>query len=276
MSKTEMAEFNRLLITGAAGSLGAQLRGGIGHLCETLRLVDRRPMGHSKQYEELFEGDLNDLDFARLVTKDCDAILHFAGTPKEQSFQEILKDTLPAAYNLYEAGRLNGVKRIVYASSIHAVGYHPVEELPDTNAMHRPDSFYGLSKCFTEDLARLYWDKFGIESVCLRICSCFPEPADRRMLWSWLSFADCIRLVEASLSAQRVGFSIIYGTSNNSERGVSNASAAHIGFSPMDSADVYRAQVVKAHARPDPQANLTRFVGGWFTALGHPDDPKRD
>ena len=271
-----MAEFERLLITGAAGSLGSQLRGGIGHLCETLRLVDRQPMAPANEGEELFQGDLNDLNFAHLVTRDCDAILHFAGTPKEQTFHEVLQDTLPAAYNIYEAGRLNGVKRVIYASSIHAVGYYPVESLPDTNVLHRPDSFYGLTKCFTEDLARLYWDKFGIESVCLRICSCFPEPADRRMLWSWLSFADCVRLVEASLSAQRVGFSIIYGTSNNSELGVSNASAAHIGFSPADSADVYRAQVMKAYPRSDPHANLTRFVGGWFTALGHPDDPKRD
>ena len=85
--------------------------------------------------------------------------------------------------------------------------------------MHRPDTFYGLTKTFTEDLASLYWDKYGIETVCLRICSCFPEPADRRMLWSWLSFADCVRLVAAALTAPRVGFSVIYGTSDNAERG---------------------------------------------------------
>ena len=104
---------------------------------------------------------------------------------------------------------------MVYASSIHAVGFYPVETVPDTRAMHRPDTFYGLTKTFIEDLASLYWDKFGLESVMLRICSCFEEPRDRRMLWSWLSFADCVRLVEAALTAPRVGFSVIYGTSDN-------------------------------------------------------------
>lgn len=267
-----MSEFDRLLITGAAGSLGQHLRNGLGHLCTSLRLVDRMPMSLARPGEEVMQGDLSDFGFARSATAGCDAILHFAGTPREQTFQEIITDTLPVSYNVYETARLNGVKRVVYASSIHAVGYHPVEDVPDTNVMHRPDSFYGLTKCFTEDLARLYWDKFGIESVCLRICSCFPEPVDRRMLWSWLSFADCVRLAEASLTAQRAGFSVIYGTSANAARGVSNARTTHIGFAPQDSADGHRERVFSEKPRPNPQDNMTRFVGGWFTGLGHPDD----
>jgi uronate dehydrogenase len=139
---------------------------------------------------------------------------------------------------------------------------------------HRPDTFYGLTKTFVEDLASLYWDKFGLESVCLRICSCFPEPRDRRMLWSWLSFADCVRLTEAALTAPRVGFSVIYGTSDNAQRGVSNAEASHIGFRPQDSADGFAAAVMARTARPDPQAVATRVVGGGFAATGHPDDGK--
>ncbi len=269
-----MPEFNRILITGAAGSLGSILREGLPHLANCLRLIDRAPMTAAKPSEEIVAGDLSDFEFAKIVTKDCDAIVHFAGTPREQNFQEIISDTLPASYNIYESARLNGVKRVIYASSIHAVGYYPVEDVPDTHVMHRPDSFYGMTKCFTEDLARLYWDKFGIESVCLRICSCFPQPVDRRMLWSWLSFADCLRLVESSLTAQRVGFSIIYGTSANSESGVSNARATNIGFTPQDSVDLHRGRVMTEKPRPNPQDNLTKYVGGWFTSLGHPDDQK--
>lgn len=237
-----------------------------------MRLIDRRPIGAAEDTEEVMQGDLSDRLFATGAFSGCDAVVHFAGTPREMNADEILADTLPASLNVWEAARRNGVKRIVYASSIHAVGYHPVEDVPGTGADHRPDSFYGLTKCFTEDLARLYWDKFGIEAVCLRICSCFPEPSDRRMLWSWLSFADCVRLTRAALTAQRTGFSVIYGTSANSERGVSNAGAAHLGFVPQDSADIHRARVSAAKPRPDPLDNLTRFVGGWFTALGHPDD----
>jgi uronate dehydrogenase len=267
-----MPEFNRILITGAAGSLGTHLRKGLAHLATTVRLADRMPMGDAAPHEEIMTGDLSDMEFTRKATAGCDVILHFAGTPREQTFQEIITDTLPASYAIWESARQNRVRRVVYASSIHAVGYHAVEDVPGINVPHRPDSFYGMTKCFTEDLARLYWDKFGLESVCLRICSCFPEPADRRMLWSWLSFADCVRLTEAAMTAPRTGFSVIYGTSDNAETAVSNNGASHIGYVPCDSADRFRARVMSEKPRPDPTAPAVRFVGGWFTGLGHPDD----
>lgn len=144
----------------------------------------------------------------------------------------------------------------------------------DTHAPHRPDTFYGLTKTFTEDLGSLYWDKFGVETVALRICSCYPEPADRRMLWSWLSFADCVRLAEAVLTAPRVGFSVIYGTSDNAQRGVSNVHATHIGFRPRDSSDGFAADVIARTERPDPGFVGTRVFGGGFGETGHPDDGK--
>ena len=267
-----MPEFRRLLLTGAAGNLGAHLRTALAPLAETLRLADMRDLGAAAPNEELVVCDLSDRAAALEATKDCDAIVHFAGHPREQTFEEILADTLPAAYHMFEGARLHGARRVVYASSIHAVGFYPVEAVPDTRAPHRPDTFYGLTKTFTEDLASLYWDKFGIESVMLRICSCFPEPRDRRMLWSWLSFADCARLTAAALTAPRVGFSVIYGTSDNAARAVSNAGAGHIGFHPLDSADGYAAGVLARTERPDPAATATRVVGGGFAATGHPDD----
>ncbi len=267
-----MPEFERILITGAAGSLGSHLRRGLAHLADRMRLADIKPMGPAAPNEELFEIDLSDRAATFELVRDCDAILHFAGHPREQSFDEIITDTLPAAYNIYEGARLHGVKRVIYASSIHAVGFERVEDVPDTRGRHRPDTFYGLTKTFTEDLASLYWDKFGVESVCLRICSCFPEPRDRRMLWSWLSFGDCVRLCEAALTAPRVGFSVIYGTSNNAARAVSNRHASHIGFRPADSADAFRAHVLARSERPDPESLVSKVVGGGFAASGHPDD----
>ena len=265
-------DFERILITGAAGDLGDHLRRGLGHLAERLRLLDIKPMGDAAENEEIVQCDLSDRAAAYAAIEGCDAIVHFAGHPREMTFDEILRDTLPAAYNVYEGARKFGVKRVVYASSIHAVGFYPVEEVPDTRAMHRPDTFYGLTKTFTEDLASLYWDKWGLESVCLRICSCFPEPADRRMLWSWLSYSDCVRLTEAALTAPRVGFSVIYGTSDNARRGVSNVWASHIGFRPKDSADGHAHRVMARTARPDPKGAAARVVGGGFAAAPHPDD----
>jgi len=267
-----MPDYDRILITGAAGSLGSHLRRGLTHLAPTLRLSDTADLGDAAAHEEIVTGNLADPDVALEAIRGCDAVLHFAGHPREQSFREIITDTIPAAYNVYEGARRHGARRVVYASSIHAVGFHAVEDVPDTRIRHRPDTFYGLTKTFVEDLASLYWDKFGLESVCLRICSCFPEPVDRRMLWSWLSFEDMVRLVEAALTAPRVGFSVIYGTSDNAARAVSNDHARHIGFRPLDSADGHAAKVFAATERPDPDAVGTRVVGGHFAATGHPDD----
>ena len=267
-----MPDYRRILITGAAGSLGSHLRTGLAPLAGTLRLADVKPLGPAAPNEELVRCDLSDKDAAMAATRDCDAIVHFAGHPREQTFEEIVTDTLPASYHMFEGARLHGARRVVYASSIHAVGFCPVETVPDTRAMHRPDTFYGLTKTFTEDLASLYWDKFGLESVMLRICTCREEPVDRRMLWSWLSFADCVRLVEAALLAPRVGFSIIYGTSDNAAAAVSNAHAGHIGFAPRDSADGHAPAILARTERPDPAATATRVVGGGFAATPHPDD----
>jgi uronate dehydrogenase len=267
-----MAEFGRILLTGAAGELGSRLRTGLAPLAERLRLADVRDLGAAGPNEELCRVNLAEREAALELARDCDAIVHFAGHPREQRFEEIVAETLPASYHVFEGARLHGVRRVVYASSIHAVGFWPVEAVPDTRAPHRPDTFYGLTKTFTEDLASLYWDKFGVESVMLRICSCFPEPQDRRMLWSWLSYADCVRLVEAALLAPRVGFSVIYGTSQNAARAVSNAHAGHIGFAPRDSADGFAAAVLARTGRGDAAATATRVVGGGFAASPHPDD----
>jgi len=267
-----MAEFERILLTGAAGSLGGHLRTGLAPLAARMRVLDIREIARAQPDEEVVICNLADKAAAFAAIEGCDAIVHFAGHPREQSFEEIVAETLPAAYHVWEGARRFGVKRVVYASSIHAVGFAPVETVPDTRAMHRPDTFYGLTKTFVEDLASLYWDKFGVETVALRICSCFPEPRDRRMLWSWLSFADCVRLVQAALTAPRVGFSVIYGTSDNAERGVSNLHASHIGFRPRDSADAHAAAVRAGVPRPDPTSLAARVVGGSFAAAPHPDD----
>lgn len=267
-----MPEFNRILITGAAGSLGSQLRRGLKHLTSHMRLVDRVEMGEAQANEELIVMDLSEREAALEITKDVDIILHFAGVPREQSFDEIMTDTIPAAYHMYEGARLYGASRVVYASSIHAVGMAEVESLPGTKGRHRPDTFYGMSKCFIEDLGSLYWDKWGVESVNLRICSCFPEPADRRMLWSWLSFDDCVRLTEAAMLAPRVAYSVIYGTSDNAQSAVSNADARHIGYRPEDSADGYAKTILAKTGRDDPGARVARVVGGWFSNYPHPDE----
>ena len=195
--------FDTLLITGAAGRLGTELRRGLAPLARRLRLADRAEIADLEANEEMHCFDLADEGAVRKAVEGADAIVHFGGAPEERPWEEILNANIRGSYHVYEAARQAGVKRVVYASSVHAIGYHKLEDHIDTRAPHRPDGLYGLSKCFVEDLGQLYWDKFGIESVALRFFSSFPEPADRRMLWSWLSFADCVRLVSAALTAPR-------------------------------------------------------------------------
>ena len=271
-----MQHFQKLLLTGAAGDLGTILRAGLAPLTKTLRLNDRDPIAEPASHEEVAQCDLSDQQAVFDMVAGVDAIVHFGGASRERVWQDVLDSTIRGSYHIYEAARKHKVKRIIYASSIHAVGFHTSESVPDTRVAHRPDTLYGLSKCFTEDLASLYWDKFAIESVCLRICSCFSEPQDRRQLSSFMSYDDCVRLVTAALTAPRVGHSIIYGTSDNRGRVVSNVYATHIGYRPQDNTDAYRTKVWSATPPLDPEDSQAKYVGGWFCDLAHPDDPSDD
>ncbi len=269
-----MPRYNRLLITGAAGNLGAVLRQGLAPLATTLRLTDRAGMGEAAPHEEIMPAELGDFDAIMDVVKDCDAVVHFGAAPMEMPWAEILESSIKGGYNIYEAARRHGIKRIVYASSIHAVGYVRRETGADTHTEHRPDTLYGVSKCFVEDLAKMYFDKFGIESALLRINSCFPEPADRRHLATWLSFRDLVQLVERCLVSERIGHTVVYGISNNRERFFSNEKAAHLGYVPQDSAEDYRTKVEAKCPIGDPFAPDIEFAGGFLCAMGHPDDGK--
>ena len=268
-----MARFNRLLLTGAAGNLGRVLREGMAPLATTLRLTDRVEMAPARAHEETMVADVGDFDAMMKVVEGCDAVVHFGAAPVERPWEEILNSSIKGGYNVYEAARRHGVKRIVYASSIHAVGYVRREEGADTHTEHRPDSLYGLSKCFVEDLAKLYFHKFGIESALLRINSCFPEPADRRHLATWMSFRDLVQLVTRCLVAERIGWTAVYGISDNRERFFSNEKAAHLGYRPQDTAEAYREKVEAKCPPGDPHDPAVEFAGGVFCRYGHPDDP---
>jgi len=267
-----MPRFDRLLITGAAGALGAVLREGLAPLASTIRLTDRAEIGEARPHEEIITAELGDFDAVMNAVEGCDAIVHFGAAPMERPWEEILNSSIKGGYNVYEAARRHGIKRIVYASSIHAVGYVRREAGADTDIEHRPDTLYGLSKCFVEDLAKLYFDKFGIESALLRINSCYPEPEDRRHLATWLSYADLVRLVTRCLLAERVGWTVVYGISDNRERFFSNDKAAHLGYEPQDSAEEFRDKVEAQNPPGDPYDPAIEYVGGFLVSMGHPDE----
>ncbi len=270
-----MKQFNRILITGAAGRLGTELRKGLSHLAEHVRITDRVEMVDVQPHEEAVICELGDYDGVMAMTKDVDAIVHFGGAPTEVGFEETLDSNIRGSYHIYEGARKHGAKRVIYASSVHGIGYHTLEAKIDADTPPRPDSLYGVSKNFVESLSRLYFDKFGIESLCLRIFSSFEEPADRRMLWSWLSYADCVQYVERGLTAPRLGHTIGFGTSDNRVKPLDDRKAGHIGFQPQDSAEVYRAKVEGKTDIPDPATDAVKYLGGWFCDLPHPDEMEK-
>lgn len=264
--------FHRLLLTGAAGALGTVLRSGLSPLAATLRISDRRPLSRSRASEETVLCDLGDADGILELTRDVDAIVHMGGIAGENTFESIVQSNIVGFYNLYEGCRKNGVRRVVWASSNHAIGFYPRPEVIGTAALPRPDSNYGLSKAFGENTAQYYWDKYGLETVSIRIGSCFPEPKDRRMLTTWLSYPDLVHLIHRSLIAPRVEHTVIYGVSDNDMRLWDNTGASHIGYRPRDNAERFREKVETASPVPDKDDLFVAVHGGGYAAAGHYED----
>ncbi len=262
----------RLLITGAAGGLGTLCRARLGHMADTLRLSDVADMDPAGDGEEVVPCDLADAAAVHALVEGCDGIVHLGGKSIEGTFAEILNSNIIGTYNVYEAARKAGVKRILFASSNHAIGFHTRETRIDALAPMRPDSLYGVSKCYGENLARLYHDKFGIDTAVVRIGSCFPEPKDHRMLATWLSPDDFVRLIERIFTTTRLGYAIVYGASDNEECWWDNRHARYLGWRPEDNAEVFRTKLDGLMTPPDSDHPAVRFQGGSFAAVGHFED----
>ena len=196
-----------------------------------------------------------------------DAIVHFGGMIG-QAWAPILAANIVGVYNLYEASRRHGVRRVVFASSNHVTGFYRQDEVITTRDPVRPDGIYGLSKVFGENVAQFYWDRYRLETVSLRIGSVFDEPKDRRMLATWLSFDDLERLVVSSLTAPVIGHSIVYGMSDNRTTWWDNRYARHIGYRPQDSSEPFRAAIEARQPTLDTQDRAVLYQGGAFVAMG--------
>ena len=260
--------FPRLLLTGAAGGLGRVLRPRLKALCDVLRVSDIAEMASPSPGEEVARVPLQDKAAVLALLQDVSAVVHFGGISTEHSFEDILPANIVGTYHVYEAARLQGVSRIVFASSNHVTGYYTQSETIDARMPMRPDGYYGVSKAFGENLAQFYFDRYGIETVSLRIGSCFPEPLDRRQLASWLSYDDLERLVVAALSAPVVGHSVVYGMSDNPQSWWNNTSARHIGYRAMDSVEPYRSALEAKQPVIDPTDPVAKHQGGVFVAKG--------
>lgn len=232
---------------------------------DILRLSDVSDLGIATPNEEIILCDLGDADAVSQLVQGCDAILHLGGISVEAPFDQIMNANILGMYNLYEAARKHGHPRIMFASSNHTIGFYRQDEHIDAHASMRPDGLYGVSKCFGEAIARMYFDKFGQETAIVRIGSCFDKPKNHRMLSTWLSYDDFTALFERVFQIPMLGCPVIWGVSNNDSLWWNNNQAHFLGWHPKDNAEQFREELEKTISRPAPTSPLAIYQGGPFT-----------
>jgi len=265
--------FHRLLLTGAAGGLGKVLRPRLASFTDIQRVSDLASVlgDAAASHEEVIPCNLSDRAAMDALIEGCDAIVHLGGVSVERPFEEILEANIKGVFHVYEAARRHGIKRVVFASSNHVTGFYRQDERIDVQDLRRPDGYYGLSKSYGEDMAQFNYDRYGIETVSIRIGWSFPEPKDRRSLASWLSYDDLTELIRCSLFTPQVGHTVVYGMSDNPATWWNNRHAAHLGFKARHTSEIFRAKI---ESQPLPPADdpVRVYQGGIFTVTG-PFDP---
>ena len=255
-----------VLLTGAAGGVGRQMVKLLAAEGWTLRLTDIVPFPDPLPKNATFTRcDLGDGVEVLRLAEGCRYILHFGGASTDEfSFETILGANLRGLYHIYEAARRERA-RVVFASSNHVVGFHERTTKLDDDCEMLPDSYYGLSKAYGELMGQLYWKKHGVESVLVRIGSCFPEPYDARGLSTWLSYADLGRLLIAAGKAKSVGCRVIWGASNNARSFWGHDGRDELGWAPQDSADTFAGQLA---GKVTDNPIVEKYQGGAYTGRG--------
>jgi uronate dehydrogenase len=258
----------KIALSGAGGQLGSVVRAALIARGTPLRsAAGSRALTPLVDGEDVMHGDLRDPAVVDRLLEGVDVLIHFAGTSVERPLPEIIENNLRGLVEVYEGARRQGVKRIVFASSNHAIGMYPVTERLSLDCELRPDGFYGLSKVWGEALARMYWDKHGIESVCVRIGSCLARPTEQRHLSTWFGHDDLLHFLDRCVEAEDVGFLTVWGVSANARSWWDNSGAARLGYQPKQNSEDYAEQIL---AQPNPLDALgQRFQGGSFVGIDY-------
>ena len=220
-----------VLVTGAAGGIGTRLRKLLDGVYPRIIWSDIRAPADLKRSKDFVQADIADLAAMEKLCKGVDGIVHLGGESVEQSRDRILRANIVGCYNLFEAARRQKVKRVVFASSNHAVGFYPRQRKIGTDEPVRPDSRYGVSKAFGEALGALYAFKHGLRVTCIRIGLDHPE----------------------------LRCEIFFGASDNARAWWDNEAAYRYGYRPTGVAENFAAQALKAQTKlsPDP-------IGDWY------------
>jgi uronate dehydrogenase len=257
-----------VLLTGAAGRIGAVLRGGLPERGWAVRSLDVVAVPDPRPGEEHVVADVTDPAAMAEAVSGASAVVHLAGVSGESTWAAVAHANIDGTHCVLEAARRAGVRRVVLASSNHATGFTPRPEsglLREDDGLARPDTFYGVSKVAMEALGSLYADRYGMDVVCLRIGSAYPEPTTTRQLSTWLSPRDQVGLVDAALRAPSPGFAVVWGVSANTRGWWDLTAARALGYEPADDAEPYAEALVAVHGEPDPADPVHGRVGGEYT-----------
>jgi uronate dehydrogenase len=265
----------KILMTGASGGIGTRLRELLPPIYPDLVLSDLTPPQGLKSSENFKQADLADLAAVEAICEGVDGIVHFGGFSVEGPWDTILQANIIGCYNLFEAARKKGVKRIVFASSNHAVGFYPRHTKIGTEVTARPDSRYGVSKVFGEAVGALYADKHGLSVTCLRIGNFGDAPLDLRRLSIWLKPEDLVQLCRIGLEHPDIRFEVLYGASYNERAWWDNSRAYELGYRPTGKGEDFRehAMAEQAKLKPDPVADF--YQGGAFCSIEFDGDKNR-
>jgi uronate dehydrogenase len=265
----------RIVFTGSAGGIGTMTRPLLAKLYPGLVLSDRVTPRDLQPGERFVAADLTRPDEVAALVKGAHSVIHLGGHSVEGTWDQILNANIIGCYNLFEAARVAGVKRVIFASSNHAVGFYPRTRRIGTDVTVRPDSRYGVSKAFGEALGALYSDKHGMVVTCLRIGNVGPRPLDVRRLSIWISPEDLVQLFRIGLEHPDIRFEILYGASDNAAAWWDNSRAYQLGYKPTGRGEDHRAHAEAEQARigADPVGDL--FQGGTFTSAEFTNDVKR-
>tara|TARA_B100000686_G_C16734579_1_gene942817 strand:- start:387 stop:1190 length:804 start_codon:yes stop_codon:yes gene_type:complete len=252
-----------ILVTGAAGGIGTYLRPELKGKY-ALRLSDRKTINKLNEGESFIKADLTDLNSLCAAVEGVDAILHYGGCAGEAPWDTILDANIIGMRNIFEAARLCSVKRVVWASSNHAVGFYRRDVTIDHTVYPKPDSRYGVSKVFGEAMGSLYANRYGLEVVNLRIGNVSAEPVDRRRLSIWISPRDLAQLCIIALDHPDIRFEIFYGTSKNARSWYDNQNAESYGYRPQDQSEPYAEALLSKEPNTNPNSPDEIYQGGTF------------
>jgi uronate dehydrogenase len=252
----------KILVTGAAGGIGTRLRRLLKGVYPSIRWSDIRKPHDLAADEEFVAADLADLAQVEKIVAGIEGVVHLGGHSTEGSWDTIHKSNIVGCYNLFEAARRADVKRVVFASSNHAVGFYPRAQKIGVDVTVRPDSRYGVSKAFGEAIGALYADKHGLRVTCLRIGNVDDAPVDRRRLSIWIKPEDLVQLIRIGLEHADIHFEIFYGASDNAAGWWDNSNARRYGYKPQGKAEDFRAQAMEAQKKLAPDPVAERYQGG--------------